>query len=57
MSSTVTLVMPRAEKNRCFSNFVVQAAIRAHRGDHPKSHDVMTDTVNDDRSRAFSVAV
>jgi len=40
-----------------FLQLVVQAAICAHRGDHPWSHDVMADTVNDDRSPAFPVAV
>jgi len=57
MSSTITLVVPRAENESVFLQLVIQAAIRAHRDDHPKSHKVKTDTVNDDRSRAFPFAV
>ena len=57
MSSTITLVIPRAETESVFLQLAVQAAIRAHRDDYPKSHEVKTGTVNDDRSRAFSVAV
>jgi len=57
MSSTITLVIPWAEKESVFLQRAVQAAIRAHRGDHPWSHDVMADTANDDRSGAFPVAV
>ena len=57
MSSTITLVIPWAEKESVFLQLVVQAAIRSHRGDHPWRHDVMADTVNDDCSRAFPVAV
>lgn len=53
MSSTVTLVVPHAEKESVFLQLVVQAAIRAHR-DHPKSHEVKTATVNDDRNSALS---
>lgn len=55
MSSTITLVVPRAEKESVFLQLVVQAAIRAHRDDHPKSQEVKT--VNDDDSGAFPVAV
>ena len=58
MSSTITLVVPRAEKESVFLQLVIQAAIRAHREDHhPTSHEVKTDTVDDHRSRAFPVAV
>ena len=57
MSSTITLVVPRAEKESVFLQLVVQAAIRAYRDNYPKSHEVRTDTVSDDRSRAFPVAV
>lgn len=57
MSSAVTLVVPRAEKESVFLQLVIQAAIRAYREHYPKSHEVKTDTVNDDRSRAFPVAV
>ncbi|HEU4500529.1 MAG TPA: hypothetical protein VFR82_02670 [Nitrospira sp.] len=57
MSSTITLVVPRVETESVFLQLVVQAAIRAHRDDYPKSHEVKTDTVNDDRSRVFPVAV
>lgn len=57
MSSTITLVIPRAEKESVFLQLVVQAAIRAHRDDHPKSHEVKTDTVNGDRREAFPVAI
>ena len=57
MSSTITLVIPWAEKESVFLQRAVQAAIRAHRGDHPWSHDVMADTANEDCSRAFPVAV
>jgi len=57
MSSTITLVVPRAEKESVFLQLVIQAAIRAHREDHPTSHEVKTDTVNDDRSKALPVAV
>lgn len=56
MSSTITLVVPRAETESVFLQLVVQAAIRAHRDDCSKSHEVI-DTVNDDRSRVFPVAV
>jgi len=57
MSSTITLVVPRAENESVFLQLVIQAAIRAHRDDYPKSYEVKTDTVDDDRSRAFPVAV
>ena len=57
MSSTITLVVPRAENESVFLQLVIQAAIRAHRDDYPKSHKVKTDTVNGDRRRAFPVAV
>ena len=57
MSSTITLVIPRAEKESVFLQLAIQAAIRAHRDDYPKSHKVKTDTVNGDRGRAFPVAV
>ena len=57
MSSTITLVVPRAEKESVFLQLVIQAAIRAHREDHPTSHEVKTGTVNDDRSKALPVAV
>jgi hypothetical protein len=57
MSSTLTLVVPRAEKEPVFLQLVIQAAIRAHRDDHPKSYELKTGTVNDDRSRALPVAV
>jgi len=56
MSPTITLVVPRAEKESVFLQLVIQAAIRAHREDHP-SHEVKTDTVNDDCSKALPVAV
>lgn len=57
MSSTITLVIPRAEKEQVFLQLVVQAAIRAHRDDRPKSHEVKPDTANDDRCGGFSLAV
>ena len=57
MSSIITLVVPRAEKESVFLQLVIQAAIRAHRDGHPTSHKMKTDTVNGDRSRAFPVAV
>ena len=57
MSSTITLVVPRAETESVFLQLVVQAAIRAHRENYPKSHELKTDTITDDRSRAFPVAV
>ena len=57
MSSTITLVVPRAETESVFLQLVIQAAIRAHRDDHPDRHEVKTDTVNDDCRRAFPVAV
>lgn len=53
MSSTITLVVPRVETESVFLQLVVQAAIRAHRDDYQKSHEVKTDTANDDRSRVF----
>lgn len=46
MSSTVTLVIPRAEKESAFLQLAVQAAIRAYR-DVYKTHEVKTDNVND----------
>lgn len=49
MSSTITLVVPRAEKESVFLHLVVQAAICAYRNDHPGNHAVKTDTVNDNR--------
>ena len=55
MSSTITLVIPRAEKEAVFLQLAVQAAIRAYRDDHPKSHEVRTD--NGDCREAFPVAV
>lgn len=54
MSSTFTLVVPRVEKESAFLQLVVQAPIRAHRDAHPKSYEVKTDTVNDDRNSALS---
>ena len=39
MSSTITLVVPRAENESVFLQLVIQAAIRAHRDDHPKSRE------------------
>ena len=38
MSSTITLVVPRAENESVFLQLVIQAAIRAHRDD-PKSRE------------------
>ena len=57
MSSTITLVVPRAENESVFLQLVIQAAIRAHRHYYPKSHEVKTDTVHDDCRREFPVAV
>ena len=39
MSSTITLVVPRAENESVFLQLVIQATIRAHRADHPKSQE------------------
>ena len=57
MSSTITFVVPRAEKESVFLQLVIQAAVRAHRDDHSESYDVKTGTGNDDSSQAFPVAV
>jgi len=57
MSSTITLVIPWAEKESVFLQRAVQAAIRAHRGDQLKSHEVKTDIPNDDGSGRVKVAV
>jgi hypothetical protein len=57
MSSTLTLVVPRAEKEYVFLQLVVQAAIRAHREDHPERHEVNTKLPTYDRSGGFPVAV
>jgi len=57
MPSTITLVVPRAKNESVFLQLVIQAAIRAYRDDHPTSHKVKTEPVNDDRSRAFRFAV
>jgi hypothetical protein len=57
MSSTITLVVPRAEKESVFLQLAIQAAIRAYRECQSKSHEVKTDTANDDRSGGFPVAV
>ena len=35
MPPTITLVVPRAENESVFLQLVIQAAIRAHRDDHP----------------------
>jgi hypothetical protein len=57
MPSTITLVVPRAENEHVFLQLVVQAAIRAHRGDQLKSHEVKTDIPNDDGSGRVKVAI
>lgn len=57
MSSTITLVVPCAEKESVFLQLVIQAAIRAHRDEHAKSYEVKTGTVNEARSREFPIAV
>ena len=54
--SSITLVVPRAEKESVFLQLVVQAAIHAYREDAGRIHEAKIDTVNGDRSGAFSVA-
>lgn len=56
MLSTITLVVPRAENESVFLQLVIQAAIHAHRDDHPERQKVKTDTVNNDRRGAFPFA-
>lgn len=47
MSSTITLVVPRAENESVFLRHIVEAAIRAYRDDESWNHKVKTETVND----------
>jgi hypothetical protein len=59
-SSTITLIIPRAEKESLFLQRVVQAAIHAYRTDHNKKDKVNPDRGVDDRGgdtlRPFTAA-
>jgi hypothetical protein len=48
-TSTITLVVPRAEKESLFLLHVVQIAIRAYRNERPRSLEENPDTVKDDQ--------
>lgn len=48
--STITLVVPCAEKESVFLLHAVQIAIRAYRDDRPRISEVNPDKVKDDRS-------
>jgi hypothetical protein len=54
--SSITLVVPRAEKESVFLQLVVQAAIHAYRDDAARIDEAKIDAVNDAGSGAFTVA-